>query len=146
MTAVYFDASVILAILLDEERAKDASEMWDQYPERVGSILLEAECLIGLRRFAALSGKRLPAKWLTETTQALDAMLAEVNLLNVDPTVLSSLRREQRLAECRSQDALHLATALLFASRSEDRFRLITFDDRMRIVAKSLGFDVLPTK
>jgi predicted nucleic acid-binding protein len=58
--------------------------------------------------------------------------------------VLEALDREPALAECRTLDALHLATALYLRERASEGFRLVTFDDRMRQTGLKLGLEVGP--
>ena len=49
MTLSYFDTSVLLAIVLDEEKKEEAYGYW-QNTIRVSSLLLKIETIIGLRR------------------------------------------------------------------------------------------------
>lgn len=144
MNAAYFDASVVLAILLDEPTAGQARALWKAYPERVSSNLFEAECLVTLRRAAAKAGRKLPAGWLAEKTDFLERRLGEMTIERVDAEVLEVLRAEAKLADCRTMDALHLATALLYRERADDRLVVISFDQRMRETAAKVALPVVP--
>lgn len=144
MTTAYFDASVLLAVLLDEPSAAKARQLWKAYPQRVSSIMFEAECLVTLRRAAGQAGRKLPAGWLAEKTAFLARRLEEVTIERVDADVLDVLREEPKLADCRTMDALHLATALLYRERADDRLIVVSFDQRMRETAAMVGLPVQP--
>lgn len=144
MSLAYFDSSVLLTVLLGEPRAEEASKLWLEYEEKVSSILMEAECLNGLRRYAARVGKKIPPKWLEEKSIFLAESLSDLTAKHVDGEILSVIKAERRLSDCRTLDALHVATALYFKSKNEESLALVSFDDRMRETAKKLGLDVLP--
>jgi predicted nucleic acid-binding protein len=144
MPLAYFDSSVLLTVLLGEPRAEEASKLWLEYEDKVSSILVEAECLNGLRRYAARMGKKVPSKWLEEKSNFLGESLTDLTAKHVDGEILSVVRAESGLADCRTLDAIHVATALYFKSKSEESLTLVSFDDRMRETAKSLGLNVLP--
>ena len=62
----------------------------------------------------------------------------------VDRDVLETLRRLPALETCRSLDALHLATAMLFQEHLDKRLKLCALDGRMRTAAKRLQLMVVP--
>jgi predicted nucleic acid-binding protein len=144
MTLAYFDSSVLLAILLDQPSAPKAKALWKEHKRRVSSILFEAECLITLRRAASQAGPKLPKGWLAEKTEFLDSRLQEITIHQVDATILSHLRHEAGLADCRTADALHLATARYVEQYADAGLVVITFDERMRATAKRLKMTVIP--
>jgi predicted nucleic acid-binding protein len=144
MPIAYFDSSVLLSILLQEERATAMAELWDSYPERVSSILLGTECWIVMKR-QFLSAKRQPsAGWWEERSRALDAALASLQIKPVDSSILEELRKTAALAECRTLDAIHLATALYYRAKSGEDLILVSLDDRMRKTAAKLKMKILP--
>lgn len=140
----YFDASVLLASLLQEPGQARLIPLWDDEPTRVSSILLEAECLTVLRRAAASQPVTESAAFLTVRLQLLDDYLAGITLKNHDDEVSRSLRAEPRLKSCRTLDAIHLATALLFQAQFDDPITVCSLDQRLREAAVSLGFPVAP--
>ena len=144
MEKVYFDSSVLLAILFSEAKAEEASKIWGTHSEKVSSILLESECLIGIRRYAARAGSKAPAGWMEGRLDFLRRSLAGVTAKEVDPDILSILHRESSLADCGTLDAIHLATALHFRERSDEPFFLVSFDSKMRETAAKLRLEVLP--
>ncbi|HKP96084.1 MAG TPA: type II toxin-antitoxin system VapC family toxin [Fibrobacteria bacterium] len=144
MSRAYFDSSVLLAVLFGEARAEEAAKLWIGHEDKVSSILLEVECLNGLRRYAAKMGKKIPSKWLEEKAAFLSESLTELTIKHVDGDVLSVVKAESGLSDCRTLDAIHVATALFFKSGSGENLSLVTFDERMRGIAQKLGLDVLP--
>jgi predicted nucleic acid-binding protein len=52
---------------------------------------------------------------------------------------MNIVRTENRLAPCRSLDAIHIATALLFQNACPEDFTFFTFDERQAAVAKAVG-------
>lgn len=135
--ATYFDASVVVSLLVDEPLSARASALWLAEEDRVASTLLPIECVNALRR--ASSGGRVIARG---AEPRLGALLEEVSLKQVDEDIVEIVRRTPALARCRSLDAVHLATALHFADRSDEPFTLATFDARMAEVAAAVGLKV----
>jgi predicted nucleic acid-binding protein len=140
----YFDSSVLLTVLLAEPRAEEASKVWLESEAKVSSILLEAECLNAIRRYASSIGKKIPAGWVEERVAFMGESLADLTAKHVDGEVLSAIRSESALSDCRTLDAIHLATALYFRAKGDDELRLASFDVKMRETARKLGFKLLP--
>ena len=139
MSLVYFDSSVVLSFLLNEKRAGDARALWAGYNARCSSILLEAEVWVGLRRQRSHLRGAVDDHWLETRLQVFSALLKEISLVVVDSSVTAILRSEPVLAECRTLDAVHLATALRARAYADDNLRLATFDDRMATTARRLS-------
>ena len=144
MLWVYCDSSVLLSILLKESRTVLASSWWEENVNRVSSVLLEAESLINVRRHAARHIRDPLESWLQERTGFLTRHLSDITLKPVDESVLRILHREKTLADCRTLDAVHLATALYFREKSGEEIAFATFDARLRETASRLGFPALP--
>jgi predicted nucleic acid-binding protein len=138
--ATYFDSSALLEILLGGARRRVVAVCWDADPVRLGSTLLEAEAITVLRRVAPRSAP--PAGWLDALDRYLDAMI----IRDVDREIVDLLRRTTSLGPCRSLDALHLATALLFQKHLDDPLRLCALDERMRRLAAAHGLAVVPDR
>ena len=144
MQVAYFDSSALLSVLLQEEKAEAAATLWNQFTRRVSSILLNAECWTGMRRYFARSGL-LPEKgWLEERAEFLSGALATVQIAPVDGRILELLRERTELADCNTLDALHLATALHFSAKTDEGLVVVSLDERMRRTAKKLNLEVLP--
>jgi predicted nucleic acid-binding protein len=140
MTLSYFDTSILLAILLEEERQEEAQEYW-QNSIRVSSILLKIEAIVGLRRIYESNKQRLKNGWLNKKLKILDEYFNEVNYMVLDHRVEQEIYIQKELAQCRALDAVHIATALLFkALNNEGETNLYTFDKSMYSLAKHYGF------
>jgi predicted nucleic acid-binding protein len=145
MTRAYFDSSCLLAILLEDAFSAPALTHWEDASERVSSLLFEAECIVTLRRIASSRGKRLTPGWLDERMALLAQSLKEITLQKVDGAILEIVRQEVSLSECRTLDAIHLATATFFQRRLRaEPLAVVSFDRRQREIAARLGFKVLP--
>ena len=139
----YFDSSILLAILKGEEKGRVAADLWQAHTERASSILLEAECLTVLRRVFRQAA-HLPRGWLAEQQTRLQSYLEELEIRRVDEGIMEILHEQDKLSDCRTLDALHVATALLFRQASPSDFCVCTFDTKMAEVARSVGLVVLP--
>jgi predicted nucleic acid-binding protein len=140
---IYFDTSLVLSILQGEPSAYEASRIWDECEVRYSSLLLRAEALVSLRR--AATGKRgADTELLARREGALRQMLSDTNLVPVDSPVVDVIEKERELARCRSQDALHLATAMYIRRETGEPLVICSLDGRMRETARMLRFEVLP--
>lgn len=144
MGPAYFDSSALLSILLKEARAEAAAALWDRFAVRVSSILLNAECWIGMRRHFARNQIAPVAGWMEERSDFLSEALAAVQIMPVDGRILEIMKATSELADCRTLDALHLATALYFSSKGDDAIVVVSLDERMRQTARKLKLEVLP--
>lgn len=140
--ALYVDSSVLVGMLKNEPCAAQASVIWSQHSNRVSSMLFEIECLIALRRNYFHLKTKLPEDWLSAKEAGLAVHLAEIELKKLDEEVTEIIKREPGLAQCRSSDAIHVATALLFQQVSPNDFTFFTFDERQAAVAKAVGLKV----
>jgi predicted nucleic acid-binding protein len=144
MQAAYFDSSALLCVLLQEAKAEVAATLWNQFTRRVSSILLNAECWIGMRRHFSRSGVSPEKAWLEERADFLSGALATVQIAPVDGRILEILRERAELADCKTLDALHIATALHFSAKSDEGLVVVSLDERMRQTARKLKLEVLP--
>lgn len=140
----YYDSSFLLTSLLDQPGRDQLVACWDDEPIRVSSILLEAECLTVLRRAAASQPAPVAPTFLALRLRLLKQYLAGVTLKDHDNEVNHCLRNEPRLGSCRTLDAIHLATALLFQEQFESPLTICSLDNQLRAVAVVLGFPVAP--
>lgn len=139
----YYDASFLLAGFLETAQPVH-NPLWDDEPAKFGSTLLEAECVTVLRRVTATRPSIEATEFLTTRFEWLDRCVASIHVECVNNEVLRRLRNEPRLAACRTLDALHLATALLFQDQLDDPLTICTLDNRMRTTAQTLGFHTAP--
>jgi uncharacterized protein with PIN domain len=141
-TATYFDTSVILAMLFSEDSASQVLRIWEESPVRVSSLLTSLECTNVAQRFA----NKLPAAtrllWQEEADRWLKRTLAAISLHAISVTLLDRIRAEPQLGKCRTLDAIHLGTVLLYRD-ADIALRLVTSDKRMISAAKELGVTVV---
>ncbi len=134
----YFDASVLLSLVIGDAHAEQARALWHNELERVSSILVDVECRTALRRVPQ-------ASWIeaqrTDALQRLELALDEITIKPLDEDVAALVRSTPDLSGCRTLDAVHVATALFFRA-ADAELRLCTFDQRMAVVAARLGFVV----
>ncbi|MBI2899497.1 MAG: PIN domain-containing protein [Planctomycetes bacterium] len=140
----YYDSSVILAALLAQRLDIDPAALWDAATVRLSSNLLKVECIIGVRRAGALQPARSRAEWTERRIEALERHLAAVHYRRMDEAIEAVIRSTGSLSDCRTLDAIHLATALYLAPHIEEPLSVVTLDNRMRSLAVKLGFSVLP--
>ena len=142
MSVVYFDTSVLLSILLGDNQQEEGVRMWTSTGERVSSELLEIEALSVIRR----GSKRLPKKDMEreveEKEQALKLALSEISLFSMGSAILDCIRDDRRLAQTRSLDTIHLATALHLSRQTEQPLVVASFDKEFLKAAKSLGMNL----
>lgn len=146
MTVRYFDSSVFLSELLQEKVHPLVEGLWDGAGERLSSSLLRIECVIGIRRAALLQGLAADDKWARERLDLLYGFLDALSFKAVDGSIEEIIRLTPALADCRTLDAIHLATALQFRPYVEGSLEIVTLDRRMRLLAGKLGFQVQPSE
>jgi len=140
MILSYFDSSVLLAILLDEDRQEEAYNYW-QNSIRVSSILLRIETIIVLRRTYENNKSKLEDDWLNKKVKILDEYLNEVNYKVLNNKIEREIYLHKELAQCRTLDAIHMATALQFREiNNNEETYLYTFDKAMHNLALQYKF------
>jgi predicted nucleic acid-binding protein len=140
MTLSYFDSSMVLAILLEEARKKEAYEYWKNSSISVSSILLRIETIVSLRRTYEYYKNRLDDNWLIEKLKTLDEYLNEVNYRIIGTRIEREIYLKKELSKCRSLDAIHIATALKFREMNNVDIVLYTFDKTMHELAEHYRF------
>jgi predicted nucleic acid-binding protein len=144
--ASYIDSSFLLSIILEENLSSRTINVWQNEDIRVSSILLRAECIITLRRIHFNYKNKLPETWLKEKEIELNNLLQEVTLRIFDKSILDIIEIKKVLSNCRTLDAIHLATAIDFKDNFGDKLYICSFDKNMRRISKKAGFNVLPEK
>ena len=142
--ATYYDSSAVLEVLLIRPHHKEVMAYWDSDQERFSSILLEAETLVSLRRLSYQTNLAIDSPVMKGRFVELENYLQSMELQQVDEDILAILRQTPSLSNCRSLDALHLATAILFQQHLEEPLRICSLDQRLRQLAVALKFGVIP--
>lgn len=137
----YFDSSVVLAILLDEKRKIVATKLWEEATVRVSSILLKLETITVLRRTYEHNKSKLDSSWLNKKTGELSEYFQEMNFRIIDEDIEKAFFLKKELAQCKTLDAVHIATAIEMSKLvPKFKFYLYTFDSDMLKLAKLLKF------
>jgi predicted nucleic acid-binding protein len=140
----YFDSSIILSELLEEKVSPSLDELWNGAEKRLSSNLLKIECVIALRRAALVQGVAADGEWVSERLDLLSGFLDSLNFKAIDGSIEEVIRLTPALADCRTLDAIHVATALHFKPYVEGQLEIVTLDRRMRQLAGKVGFQVQP--
>jgi predicted nucleic acid-binding protein len=137
----YFDSSVILAILFNEEKQDEALKYWNDTNTKISSILLKIETIISLRRVYNNNKQKLDNDWLVEKIRELNEYLKEINYRIIDEELEIYISSNNDLAKCRSLDAIHIATALEYRKNNDNENNsLYSFDIDMHELALKYGF------
>jgi predicted nucleic acid-binding protein len=136
----YFDTSAVLAIILAEKKSAEAFAYSQETDLRFASFLLKIETLVVLRRLFALNKNKLDRAWLAEKTKLLSKYLEEVNYKPVDEKIETEISLRKELANCRTLDAIHVASALKFRDMFDTDLHFYTFDKAMHALANFYKF------
>ncbi|MEP6495415.1 MAG: type II toxin-antitoxin system VapC family toxin [bacterium] len=143
MTVVYAESSAILSWLLGEAGQQAVLDELSNADQVVTSTLTVIECSRALAR-ARQSGRLKPAEELAGL-HLLDEAAASWNVLDISDRVAERARGAFPHEPVRTLDALHLATAAVFAE-ALGPLRVLSLDDRVRNNAGALGMALAPTR
>ncbi len=136
----YFETSIILSLILEDEFHEKASKIWNQKNDVICSILTSIEATIVLRRFYKSKKSKLTSNWLSKNEKRLNEILSECSLVKIDDSILSIVELKKEISDCRSLDAIHIATAIFLKDKFNDsNLQFYSFDKRVKEVAKKLG-------
>jgi predicted nucleic acid-binding protein len=125
---------------LNEERQDEAHAFWQDAGIRVSSILIKLEPLVTLRRAYEQNKSKLDAAWMGGKTKELEEYLNEINYIVIDEKIERTIYLKKELAECRTLDAIHIASALEFRELTGENIMVHTFDIAMHKLASRLNF------
>jgi len=137
----YFDSSVILAMLFNQSSAEMALKHWEAGEHRVTSMLTAFECINVAQRFRQKLPQVTQKSWWPQAESWLSKILSQLNRYQINETVLKRMKSEAKLSQCRTLDAIHLATMLLYYDAGVT-VQLVTGDKRMIAASKELGIAV----
>ena len=128
-----------MKLLVEEPGSDEATRVWTESANRVSSLLLYPEACAAVA--AAARGGRLGRTTSTRWRRTLERLWDEVEHSTL---TIGLARRAGDLAELhglRGYDAVHLAS---FERVADENVVLLTFDEDLRIAARSLGLAVAP--
>jgi len=133
----YLDSSVLLRLVLGQS---DALAQWADVEAGVASRLVEVECLRTLDRLRPVEG--LDDRELAIRREAVFRVLESVEIVELTRPVLAraSLPMPTSLG---TLDAIHLATALLWAEREDLPLVMATHDQLLATAARASGLRVI---
>ena len=141
MNAVYAESSAVLSWLLGEAGHEAVLEELSTADQVVTSTLTIIECSRALAR--ARSTRRVkPAEELA-ALRLLDEAAASWHVLDISDRVAERACASFPHEPVRTLDALHLATAVVFAE-ALGSLRVVSLDDRVRSNVKALGMSLSP--
>ncbi|MCG6146544.1 PIN domain-containing protein [Leptospira bandrabouensis] len=136
----YIETSIILSIILGDHFNEKAVKIWNAPSEKVSSILTIIEATIVLRRFFKNNKKNLSAQWLSKHEKLLKELLSECSLMKIDENIQSIIELKKEIADCRSLDGIHVATAIFLKDvMHSTNFAFHSFDNRVNEVAAKFG-------
>ncbi|MCB1033666.1 MAG: type II toxin-antitoxin system VapC family toxin [Acidobacteria bacterium] len=138
---VFVETSAILAWLLKEDDLGRVASVLAVAESVVASELLLVEGERVLLRSVATG--RLSASEADELRERLRTAAGHWTRLELTSQILERSKHGFPIEPVRSLDALHLATALE-AKYFVPEIRVLSLDHRIRVNARSLGFEVLP--
>jgi predicted nucleic acid-binding protein len=139
--SLYAESSAVLAWLLDEEGGAFARQTLSDTPIVLASDLTLIECDRVLHRAGALG--ELTEVEVADRRAHLATAAAHWHVLRIGPEVVDRARQPFPGGPIRTLDAIHLALVLV-ARAAVAGLELLSFDDRIRGVAKKLGLELLP--
>ena len=138
---LYAESSAVLAWLRGETKGTMVRSLLAKAAAVIASDLTLIECDRVLIRSTALN--EITEKQATRLRSRLNAAAAHWNLLRIAPEIVDRARRRFPVEPVRTLDALHLSSAMLASSATDD-FAILTLDDRIRRNAIEMGLSIRP--
>jgi predicted nucleic acid-binding protein len=139
---LYAESSAILAWLLGEDTGQRVRKILANADAIVSSDLTLVECDRVLHRAQAL--RAITEATVVDRKARLRTAALGWNVLRIAPQIIERARQSFPEEPIRTLDALHVASAL-YARATLPGLVLLSLDDRVRRVSKSLGFEIQPS-
>ena len=136
---LYFDASAFTKLFIAEEGTEHADELWALETSLVSSAITYAETSAAIA--SARRARRLSQGRMSEALLRLDEEWRAITLVDVDDPLTRTAGLLAVRHGLRGMDAIHLASALTFASA---RPVVVTWDTDLCNAARSEGLAVSP--
>jgi len=141
VSVVYVESSAVLSWLLGESGHQALLEELSGADRIVTSVITPIECSRALAR-ARATNRLKPAEELAGL-RLLDEAAATWNVMDISDRVSARVKGSFPNEPVRTLDALHLATAAVFAD-ALGSVRVLSLDDRVRENALAMGMTVVP--
>ncbi len=133
----YLDSSVLLRVVLGQS---DALAQWADIEEGVASRLVEVDCLRTLDRLRLIEG--LDDREIADRREAVYRLLDSLDIVELTRPVLA--RASQPMpTTLGTLDAIHLATALMWAEHAGSPLVMATHDRLLATAARASGLRVI---
>ena len=134
---IYLDSSAVIRALIGEG---DPLQEWGRWDRAYSSELMAVEVRRTIDRLRL--ERALDDEELADAHHALLTTVRAISLIEITPEVLR--RASQPMPTVvKTLDAIHLASALLFAERTNTDVLFGTHDRSQAIAARALGFEVV---
>ena len=140
MILAYFDSSLLLSFLFRENKAEEARDIWKRYDVKISSSLLKIETNVVLRRNFSQRHNNLNDFLLEDRLVELDKFLKDIFYRRIDDVFKEPYANYSNIANCKSLDAIHIATALDIRDSSDCEIHICSFDKNITNLAKQFGF------
>lgn len=140
MISAYFDASVILRVVLEQEPALPE---WEKVELSVSTEIVRVECMRTLERM--WRERKMSEDTLRQKRAAMTEFLRTMDLVAVDASVIARASGPFP-THIATLDAIHLATALLYAPvlpPDAQPLLFATHDTQLARAARAMNFEVI---
>lgn len=141
MSIIYAESSAVLAWMLAESTSGIVGHELSSADQVVTSLLTLVECCRGLARARLLD--RITVEQEIAAVRVLEMTAVGWSVLDISDRVAERARGAFPHEPVRTLDAIHLATAAVFAE-ALGSLRVLSLDDRVRKNAAALGLKLAP--
>lgn len=136
----YFDTSALVPLVVEEPASDRCAEHWSTADRLVSVRIVVVEARAALAQ--ANRTKRLTQRALRTAVDALDELLTQMDLVDLDDDLANRAAELAETQALRAYDAVHLAAALTVA---DDDLVLVTGDRAMASAAVAVGMAAATT-
>jgi hypothetical protein len=122
---------------------KNALPDFGRWKHAGSSFLLEVECVRALDRLRIEN--RIDAGLYADLLAQLNELTRSLELFHIDTRIITQAK-SQYIACVKTLDAIHIATAQLWQDELSETVLLISHDQKLNLIAKSLGLKTLESK
>lgn len=136
----YFDTSALVPLLVAEPYSPTCSQLWNEATRVISSRLVYPEARAALAQAQRM--QRLTAAELRTAVADLDALVEEIDYLEVTANLAMSAGQLAEAHALRGYDAVHLASA---NAANDPELVLVTGDQHLGSAATQIGISVAAT-
>lgn len=139
---VYFDASALVKLFLDEPFSEDTRALAAQAEVAISSVVVFAETVAAIRR--AVNLRRLDAHDGVRLLGEIGLTWEEISKIPADRGVAERAGEIAWRHLLRGFDSIHLASALVWKAAAAEPLTFATFDAALSHAAQAEGFEAWP--